>query len=210
MASKQPSNTLIQVPERFSIVEPGVYRSATPTAAQVSFLGSLGLRTIISLTAEHPIPALIHFTRTNHVDFIHLGTNLFQPLNDWKPIGDEIVKAALEIILDARSHPILVIDPVGIHQTGIVLGCLRVMQGWNFASALSEYRAHSGPTKHRYSDETYIELFDPDLINLPPSHCLPSWWAPPGPGDEADDDWPEELEKPKEKEKKKKDKKGDD
>lgn len=35
MASKQPSNTLIQVPARFSIVEPGVYRSATPTAAQV-------------------------------------------------------------------------------------------------------------------------------------------------------------------------------
>lgn len=83
-----------------------------------------------------------------------------------------------------------------------------------------QYRAHSGPTKHRYSDETYIEvglgegtiadiqLFDPDLINLPPTHCLPSWWAPPGPGDDADDDWPEEVEKPKEK-KKKKDKKGE-
>jgi len=32
------------------------------------------------------------------------------------------------------------------------------MQGWNFASALSEYRSHSGPTKHRYADETYIEV----------------------------------------------------
>ncbi len=75
-----------------------------------------------------------------------------------------------------------------------------MMQGWNFASALSEYRAHSGPTKHRYCDETYIELFDPDLINLPPNHCLPPWWNE---EDDADEDWVEVDPPPKEKKKKK-------
>ena len=101
---------------------------------------------------------------------------------------------------------------LGIHQTGCVVGALRTLQGWNFASimvevrpsvwlrtgyadTLRQYRSHSGPTKHRYSDEQYIEvslttsfysacdcpetlrqLFDPDLINVPPSDRLPSWF----------------------------------
>jgi hypothetical protein len=30
---------------------------------------------------------------------------------DWKPIQDEIVKATLELLLDKRVHPLLIIDP---------------------------------------------------------------------------------------------------
>ncbi len=71
-----------------------------------------------------------------------------------------------------------------------MVGALRMMQGWNFASILVEvglpttttttmmmmmmsgveadgtrkYRAHSGPTKHRYSDEQYIEARSPPSI----------------------------------------------
>lgn len=135
------------------------------------------------------------------------------------------MKATLELILDVRCHPVLVVDAwvkcriadhsLGIHQTGIVFGCLRVMQGWNFASALSEvgscrarsrqYRTHSGPNRHRYADETYIELFDPDIVNLPPVQCLPSWWDD-GPIEE--DEWVEVdiKEKSKDKKDKKKEK----
>lgn len=42
---------------------------------------------------------------------VHLGTILWGPLTDWKPIRDEVVKAALEILLDVRNHPVLLIDP---------------------------------------------------------------------------------------------------
>jgi hypothetical protein len=42
---------------------------------------------------------------------IHLGTILWKPLLDWKPIQDEVVKAALEMLLDTRNHPMLLIDP---------------------------------------------------------------------------------------------------
>jgi tyrosine-protein phosphatase SIW14 len=77
-------------------------------------------------------------------------------LIDWKPIRDEIVKSALEIIMDTRNHPVLLIDPyalfiqvqcnkadgrLGIHQTGCVVGALRVLQDWNFASILIEVYA---------------------------------------------------------------------
>jgi len=36
---------------------------------------------------------------------------LWKPATDWKPIRDETVKAALEILLDVRNHPVLLIDP---------------------------------------------------------------------------------------------------
>jgi tyrosine-protein phosphatase SIW14 len=36
---------------------------------------------------------------------------LWRVNDDWKPIRDEIVKAALEVILDIRNHPVLLVDP---------------------------------------------------------------------------------------------------
>ncbi|OCF57131.1 protein-tyrosine-phosphatase [Kwoniella mangroviensis CBS 10435] len=179
MSKQPPGPSLIHVPNLFSIVEPGVYRCASPTAAQVPFLSSLNLKTIVSLTPEHPIKPLLTFMRTCGIDFIHLGLTLWRPPGtEWKPVRDEVIKVTLEkYILDTRAHPILLIDPIGVHQTGCVVGALRVMQGWNFASTLVEYRAHAG-SKHRYADEQYIELFDPDLVNLPPPQYRPSWWIP--------------------------------
>lgn len=69
---------------------------------------------------------------------------------------------------------------MGIHQTGIVVGCLRNMQRWNFASNMAEYRSHSGPTKHHYKDETYIEVSNRSsqfLATMPQllAPCLNSW-----------------------------------
>jgi len=83
--SKQAGPALIHVPHLFSVVEPGVYRCASPTAAQVGapslpvhaeayikvpFLAQLNLKTIISLTPEHPIKPLLAFTKANNVDFV--------------------------------------------------------------------------------------------------------------------------------------------
>lgn len=179
LSGKTAPQPLIVVPDKFSIVEVGVYRCASPTAPQIPFLHTLGLRTIISLTPEHPIKALLTFARSTGVDFMHIGTTLWRPMTDWKPVRDEVVKSALEMILDTRYHPVLLLDPLGIHQTGCVVGALRIVQGWNFASILVEYRAHSGPSKHRLNDEQYIEMFDPDLINLPPIAYRPSWLTEP-------------------------------
>lgn len=64
----------------------------------------------MSLTVEHPIRPLLGYVRAHGVRFVHLGAALFQPLTDWRPIADEVVKAALEIVLDKRSHPVLIID----------------------------------------------------------------------------------------------------
>lgn len=42
---------------------------------------------------------------------MHLGQQTWGPPNDWKPIKDELVKLALEVVLDTRNHPVLLIDP---------------------------------------------------------------------------------------------------
>lgn len=39
---------------------------------------------------------------------MHLGVGEWMPQSSWKPISEELIKDALEIILDVNSHPILV------------------------------------------------------------------------------------------------------
>ena len=56
-----------------------------------------------------------------------------------------------------------------------MVGCLRKLQGWNLTSTLEEYRRHAGP-KIRLLNEQFIELFDTDLVNVPPG--APQWLHP--------------------------------
>jgi len=39
---------------------------------------------------------------------MHLGVGEWMPQASWKPISEELIKDALEIILDVNNHPILV------------------------------------------------------------------------------------------------------
>ncbi len=50
---------------------------------------------------------------------------------------------------------------------GTVIGCLRKVQQWNLASIFSEYRRYAG-SKMRSMNEQFIELFDTDLVRIPP------------------------------------------
>jgi tyrosine-protein phosphatase SIW14 len=39
---------------------------------------------------------------------MHLGVGVWMPEASWKPISEELIKYALEIVLDVTNHPILV------------------------------------------------------------------------------------------------------
>ncbi|KAF9983094.1 hypothetical protein BGZ75_005446 [Mortierella antarctica] len=69
----------------------------------------------------------------------------------WKPLSEELIKDGLEMVLDAKNYPIIVMD----------------------TSIIVEYRAYAG-NKARYVNEQFIELFDIDWITLP--ETLPAWW----------------------------------
>ena len=105
------------------------------------------------------------------IELIHLGDDVGKR-SPWKPISEETVLEGLHIMLNPSSYPLLVMDNLGRHRTGTMVGCLRKLQGWNLTSILEEYRRHAG-AKFRQLNEQFIELFDIDLVPLPQSR--PQW-----------------------------------
>ena len=88
-------------------------------------------------------------------------------------LSEEIVLAALELILDRRNYPVMVMCNLGRHRTGTVIGCLRKLENWNLTSILEEYRRYAG-SKVRVVNEQFIELFDTELVNIPQLY-KPEW-----------------------------------
>ncbi|KAA8495939.1 putative tyrosine-protein phosphatase [Porphyridium purpureum] len=161
-------------PEYFGIVECGVYRSNLPNPISFPFIKLLKIKTVLLLSADVPTKLVRTFFEENSFTVHHLGLESSKvDADSWKPLSDELVKDALELALDARTHPVLLCDASGMHQIGTVIGCLRRLQLWSLNAAVSEYRSYAG-VKTRYQYEQFIELFDVDLITLP-LH-VPKWF----------------------------------
>ncbi len=70
------------------------------------------------------IPENAHFCRCFRLNFVddqeiqlhHLGIN--STGNAWDPISEEVVLEALELILDKRNYPLMVMCNLGRHRTG--------------------------------------------------------------------------------------------
>lgn len=48
---------------------------------------------------------------------------------------------------------------MGRHRTGAVIGCLRKLQGWSFASLVDEYQRFTGIAGERSNVELLVENF---------------------------------------------------
>ncbi|ORE21656.1 protein-tyrosine phosphatase [Rhizopus microsporus] len=162
-------------PEQFGIVEPGIYRSDMIQQANFTFLKQFGFKTLVMLSPELPNRVTTNFIEEGNIQLVHVGMATWKPTqpSTWRPVSEELIKEGLELILNAETHPILIMCTSGIHETGTLVGCLRKLEGWNFSSIVTEYRAYAG-SKARYVNEQFIELFDLDLVTLP-LH-LPSWF----------------------------------
>eukprot|EP00823_Brevimastigomonas_motovehiculus_P004823 TRINITY_DN329_c0_g3_i1.p1 TRINITY_DN329_c0_g3~~TRINITY_DN329_c0_g3_i1.p1 ORF type:complete len:373 (-),score=95.19 TRINITY_DN329_c0_g3_i1:185-1303(-) len=163
-------------PQFFDIVESGIYRSNAFVSEHYSFIQTLGLKTCIFVAPELPPKQLRTFLDENKIQLKHQGllswkeNNVVQYVN----LCDELVKEALEFILDTTNHPVLIMCPSGVLETSGVVACLRRLQHWSFTAILDEYRRMSA-SKARYSYIQYFELFDVDLVSLP--EHLPTWFA---------------------------------
>jgi len=177
LASSVVSLPDLRPPEMFSIVEPGVYRSSAFSPVHFSFVRSLGLKTIVFLSPEVTIRTMQSFVKDNGIRHVHLGLKFWKP-SGWKPMSEEAVKEALEIVLNAKNHPVMVMCTSGIHQTGTLVACLRKLQDWAFSSIIQELRSFEGRARlhTRYLNEHFVERFDVDLITLPSEHTAPSWF----------------------------------
>lgn len=180
-------------PESFGIVESGVYRSNLPVPLNFPFIKQLNLRTVLLLSQELPTRVVTQFFDENDISVVHLGLKVYRPVEaSWKPCAEELVKDALERTLRRSAHPLLICDTSGIHTVGVLVGCLRKLQGWNLNAIVNEYRSYAG-SKTRYVNEQFIELFDTDLVTLPPERDMPRWYLDARRADEEDLQWLEQL-----------------
>ncbi|ORY49869.1 putative tyrosine phosphatase family protein [Rhizoclosmatium globosum] len=155
------ANTAIP-PINFGCVEVDLYRSGQPNELNFPFLERLNLKTVVFLAPEEPNQRFLNFIDDQEIAFHHLGL-LNASANAWDPISEEVVLESLELILDPKNYPLMVMCNLGRHRTGTVIGCLRKLQRWNLTSIFEEYRRYAGP-KVRILNEQFIELFDTDLV----------------------------------------------
>jgi tyrosine-protein phosphatase SIW14 len=81
-----------------------------------------------------------------------------QPPISPAPPHPKVIRDALQVLLDARRHPLLLHCNKGKHRTGCLVGCLRKVQRWSLTSIFDEYRRYAG-VKTRDLDQQFIELF---------------------------------------------------
>ncbi|KAH8553293.1 tyrosine phosphatase family-domain-containing protein [Umbelopsis sp. PMI_123] len=174
MSNSKTAVPLLTPPEHFGIVEKGLYRSEMFQQSHFTFIKQLNLRTVVVLSPEQPNRHTLSFLEECGTKLVHLGLATWKPTqpSTWRPVSEELIKEGLEMTLDAEAQPLLVMCTSGIHETGIMIGCFRKLQNWNFSSIVNEYRSFAG-TKSRHVNEQFIELFDLDLVTLPPN--LPGW-----------------------------------
>ncbi|KAM0749766.1 protein-tyrosine phosphatase [Meredithblackwellia eburnea MCA 4105] len=146
-------------PPSFSLVHPQLYRSATPPTVSFDFLTSLRLTTVLALGDDLPSKALVSWCEREGVRFVRPPS----------------MKEALEHVLERRNQPCLIMDQSGIYETGVLVGCLRRLERWTLSSILAEYASLAG-SRSRGANELVIELFDTDLIVIPPPGRLVPWF----------------------------------
>ncbi|KNC33700.1 hypothetical protein FF38_03573 [Lucilia cuprina] len=146
-------------PTNFAPVERRLYRSAAPLPINFSFIKLLGIKTVIWLAVEDPSDAFIDFVDENNIQLEHLGL-LNEGEKPWDPISDSSIEEALELIMDLNNYPVLICCSMGRHRTGAVVGCLRKLQDWSFASLVDEYQRFTGLKGERANVELLIENFD--------------------------------------------------
>eukprot|EP01052_Picozoa_sp_SAG31_P022718 SAG31_NODE_1822_length_7193_cov_3.631802_1_plen_193_part_00 len=168
-------------PINFGMVEENLFRSGMPNECNFPFLERLRLRKVVYLAPEEPSQQFVSFVEDQDIELIRLpGASERERLHKgpWRPISEETVLAALDVVLDSATYAgdrgLLVMCGLGRHRTGTVVACFRKLQRWNLVSILEEYRRYAGekfPNGPRAMvNEQFIELF-----GMPFTACMHSF-----------------------------------
>ncbi|EME84460.1 uncharacterized protein MYCFIDRAFT_163273 [Pseudocercospora fijiensis CIRAD86] len=139
-----------------------MFRSSFPQRENIEFLGSLKLRSILTLTTKNdPCETYSDFVRNSSVrhKIMELETNKEGAIN-MKP--DNLCEAIL-FAMNPSHRPVYVHCNQGRHRTGCFVACLRKIEGWPIEDVLAEYDTYASP-KPRDGDIAFIKQFDPKVI----------------------------------------------
>jgi hypothetical protein len=128
---------------------------------------------VINLLNYFP-PEYERFLSSHSIQYFHLpvkGNKLH-----CEEMDREKTKRALSLLIDKRNYPIIIHCRSGKHRSGALIGCLRIVQGWELSPACDEYVLFC-KHKQRYVDKQFIERFDPRSLfdSLPPLEYFPPW-----------------------------------
>lgn len=160
-------------PTNFGMVEEALFRSGMPNELNLPFLEQLNLKTILYFASEDLPDKIADFIDDHDIDLVPLAPEEEEMPAPWKPISEDVVLQAMDLLLDASRYPMYIMCSHGRHRTGTVIGCLRKLQRWSLTSIFDEYKRYADG-RGRLSNEQFIELFDTDLINVP-AYDTPSW-----------------------------------
>lgn len=139
-------------PLNFGVVLPGaIYRSSFPMAGDYQFLGSLGLKTVLSLVKrDFPIEFqdFVKGHGIRHCIIDMQGTKKVE-------IPEVIMQSIMKIVLDKNNYPLLIHCNHGKHRTGCAVAVLRHVTRWNIDAIIEEYSGFAEP-KIRDCDLKYI------------------------------------------------------
>ncbi|KAL6573822.1 Tyrosine-protein phosphatase dsp1 [Orobanche hederae] len=105
-AAVEDEENLFVPPLNFSMVDYGIYRSGFPGVPNFPFLKTLGLRSIIYLCPEPYPEANVQFLEENGIRLFQFGVEGSK--EPFVSIPDDIIRRALEVLLDERNQPLLI------------------------------------------------------------------------------------------------------
>ncbi|KAJ9655972.1 tyrosine-protein phosphatase siw14 [Coniosporium apollinis] len=148
--------SLVPPPNFGAVVAGKIYRSSFPHPENLDFLGTLKLKTILTLVNTPYPEANVEFVKQR--DIQHVTILL--------PANKEVIRVSqcdmtrvLNVVLDTSNHPLLIHCNKGKHRTGCVVGAFRKTLGESFENIFAEYHVYAG-AKARKLDEAFIEQFD--------------------------------------------------
>ncbi|KAJ7946351.1 Tyrosine-protein phosphatase [Quillaja saponaria] len=155
--TERDGEEILVPPLNFAMVDNGIFRSGFPDSANLGFLKSLRLRSVICLCPEPYPEANSEFLKANGIRLFQFGIDGSK--EPFVNIPEETIREALKVVLDVRNQPLLIHCKRGKHRTGCLVGCFRRLQRWCLSSVFDEYQRFAA-SKARLSDQRFIELFD--------------------------------------------------
>lgn len=161
-------------PLQFSTVQPNLYRGAYPRELNQSFLRSLRLRYILSLTPD-PLaddPAMSQFCTENGIEMVHILCQDEKKKKDKSvpkvkrkkkpvPIEYSVVEQCVRFLIDKRHYPCYMHCTNGELVISLVVACLRKLSYWSTVSILNEFLAYNSSIN--IHERNFIENFNLEI-----------------------------------------------
>ncbi|KAM3074741.1 tyrosine-protein phosphatase siw14 [Clarireedia jacksonii] len=139
-------------PLNFGVIIPNmIYRSSFPQTEDFEYLGSLGLKSIVTLVKKDYPPGFHAFIKQHGIRHYVIDMQGTKKVN----IPDSVMNSIMKICLDRENQPLLIHCNHGKHRTGCAAAVIRHVCGWNVQSIVDEY-THFAEPKVRDCDVKYI------------------------------------------------------